>query len=139
MAPKKPQASLEPLEAQDRSIKARKSQLFEAEEAPVGPTTKPFKAYLRTTPPAQLSPVVRGVLWTVAGVVVLVFLIAMIHTRGKKSRRRNHAPPPAAAAPQAARLPAFSWPVSSSRGATGALLTVDLSATNARRGWGSRG
>jgi hypothetical protein len=104
LPPKKPQVGLEPLEAQDRSIKARKSQLFEAEETPEGPTVKPFKAYLETTPPAALSPVVRGVLWTVAGLVLLVFLIAMIHSRGTKPRRRRPATPPAA--PKTAAHPA---------------------------------
>jgi hypothetical protein len=95
MPPPKPHDGAEPLEAQDRSIKARKSQLFEAEDASDGQTIKPFKAYLLTVPAAPVSPVIKGVLWAAAGVVFLLFLAAMFigpPPKPRRARRPSTAP-----------------------------------------------
>jgi hypothetical protein len=93
----KPPAGRDPLEAQDRSIKARKTQLFEAEDglADASALGKPFKAYVLTTPAAPLSPFVKGLLWTVAGLVTLLFLVAMYHGLGSRHHHRRRRPAPA--------------------------------------------
>lgn len=66
------------VEHQDQSIKVRKSQLFEPSTQFDSPVVRPFTEYLRTTPPAPLSTTVRGVLWAVGVLVVLLFLAAML-------------------------------------------------------------
>ena len=72
-----------PSEDQDRSIKARKSQLFDdsQHEIPVV-TKKPFSEYLKTVPATPLSPSQRTIFWSIAGFIALLFLAA-IFKRGR--------------------------------------------------------
>lgn len=80
-------------EAQDRSIKARKNQLFEADEVESGPR-RSFAQALRETPAAPLDPVSRGALWAVGVVVVLLLLAAFARVGTRKPKAR---PKPVAA------------------------------------------
>jgi hypothetical protein len=90
VAAKKPQANRDPLEAQDRSIKARKTELFDAEEGPDGQETlMPFKTYVETVPPSPLSPTIKALLWTLAALVTLLFLGAVLAGRPKKRHRQS--------------------------------------------------
>ncbi len=60
-------------------------------------SSKPFSAYLRETPAEPLSTVTKTILWTVAVLVVLVFLAAIWRVTHRRSpRSRNQAAPLAA-------------------------------------------
>lgn len=85
-------------EAQDQSIKARKRQLFEEDEAVAVGSGRPFREFLRTTPAAPLSGLTRSALWAAAVVVALVLVAALYKT--------FHHPPRVAPGPprKAARL-----------------------------------
>ena len=79
---------------QEQSIKARKHQLFEAddlsgEHAP----SRSFADCLRETPAAPLSPALKAGLWVLGGVVLLLLLAAFV-----KVGNRAPKPRPAAAA-----------------------------------------
>ena len=75
---KKGPAPGEAVEQQDQSIKARKSQLFEADRDESAGTLKPFTVYLRETPAAPMSQGVKVALWALAALVVLLFLGALL-------------------------------------------------------------
>ena len=90
MDPKKPEAPPEVQEQQDQSIKARKYQLFEEHEQ-TGGAVKPFTEYVRATPPAALSPVMKAVLWGVGALVVLLFLAAFLVGRPPKHLKTRRA------------------------------------------------
>jgi hypothetical protein len=102
MAEEKPSASSsrdrEAPEQQDQSIKARKRQLFEERE-PVrdGSATQPFSVYLRATAGAPMSQGAKVVIWTLAVVVVLLFLAALFGPRPTRPR----------AGPRVSTAPAF--------------------------------
>jgi hypothetical protein len=70
---------------QEQIIKAKKQQLFEADEPVAGPL-KPFAQYVRETPAAPLSVGVKALLWGAGVVVVLILLYALI--RGPRPRAR---------------------------------------------------
>lgn len=81
MSTPKPSASRDALESQDNSIKARKSQLFEAPEAsPLG-VVRPFAEYLKEVPADPLSPGLRAGLWALAALVGLLFLASLMKGR----------------------------------------------------------
>jgi hypothetical protein len=69
---------------QEQSIRERKSLLFDDEELPpsaaeVAPVVvKPFREYLKTTPPAPLSSGVKAALYAVGGLVVLLLVAALL-------------------------------------------------------------
>ena len=70
-----------PTREQEHSIRERKQLLFEADEPITGADTvvrRPFAEYLRTTPAAPLSPMVRGSLYGVGALVLLLFLAALL-------------------------------------------------------------
>lgn len=72
---------------QEQSIKDRKALLFDQEtfeNAASGPS-KPFRLYLRETPPQPLSPGIKALLWTVAVVVLLLLLAAAIKSQRPKT------------------------------------------------------
>ena len=70
-----------PTREQQLSIRERKQLLFEADEPVVDPDAaprRPFAEYLRTTPAAPLSSATKGVLYGVGGLVLLLFLAALL-------------------------------------------------------------
>ena len=71
-------------ETQEQSIKARKSELYDAEAKPSGPRAyrKPFAVLRRETPPTPLSLGVKAILWGV-GLVVVGLLVLTFLTAGK--------------------------------------------------------
>ena len=77
--------SLDPLETQEQSIKARKRQLYEADEPVVGDggPRKSFQEYLRTTPADPLSTPLKALFWTL-GTIVIVLLAIALATGGPK-------------------------------------------------------
>ena len=80
--------ALEPNQrTQEQSIKARKHELYEADEpdGSTGPRLS-FQECLRTTPADPLSPLLKALLWTV-GTVVILLLIAALATSGAKKPR----------------------------------------------------
>ena len=84
MSSKKSPTSISiPMEDQERSIKARKNQLFDptaAEEAPA-PTKMPFAAYLKTVPATPATPGQKQAFWTVAAIVLILFLASLLSLR----------------------------------------------------------
>jgi hypothetical protein len=76
----------DPIRSQEQSIKARKSQLFDADEpvrdAGAGPR-RSFQECLKTTPADPLSTMVKALLWTV-GVVVALLLVFALATSGPR-------------------------------------------------------
>lgn len=78
-------------------MKARKAQLFEADErppeAPSGPN-RPFREYLRDTPAAPLPTWAKASLWA-AGLIVAALLVLAL--------ARMNRPRPPAASPEADR------------------------------------
>ena len=84
MSSKKPPASHSmPMEEQDRSIKARKNQLFDnpalADEP--APTKMPFAAYLKTVPATPATPAQKQAFWSLAAVVLILFLASLLSLR----------------------------------------------------------
>lgn len=76
-------------ETQEQSIKARKSQLFDAEETvQVGPrlVRRPFSVLLRETHAAPLSVGVKAILWALTIVVLALLLLTLTSVRGAKSK-----------------------------------------------------
>jgi hypothetical protein len=66
------------LPEQEHSIKAREHELFVESVAPPRPKqVKPFSLYLRETPAQPISTLAKVVLWTVGGVVLVLFLVAL--------------------------------------------------------------
>lgn len=90
MASEKPPTSNEAFEPQDQSIKSRKFQLFET-RAPEGTVVKPFTEYVKNTPPAPLSPAMKGVVWGVGALVVILLLAALFAGRAPKPKKRQTA------------------------------------------------
>ena len=86
-------ASNPPNQTQEQSIKARKHQLFGADDdqAQSGPRQS-FAELLRITPADPLSPLTKGILWVVGSLVILL-LLAAFTTVGTRTRPR---PKPAA-------------------------------------------
>jgi hypothetical protein len=84
---------------QEQSIKARKHQLFEADEPLDSGPRRPFKECLRTTPADPLSTPLKALLWTLGTVVVLllIFALAKSGTRTPKPKPVSGLVPPAAA------------------------------------------
>jgi hypothetical protein len=76
-------------EKQDRSIKARKSSLFETHEAVE--STRPFSEYVKTAPAAPLSLGVRATLIAIAVLVVALLLAAIFGAGNRRTRRRADA------------------------------------------------
>ncbi len=75
-----------PQRTQEQSIRARKHQLFESDDlADHGPRST-FPELVRQTPAAPLSPVIKGALWTV-GALVILLLIAALATSGNRKPR----------------------------------------------------
>ncbi len=83
--------------SQEQSIKERKQELF-AEEPVLVEHRESFETYLKTTPPAPLSGLARGILWAV-GVLVVLLLIAALWNgwapRPARARRAASVPGPA--------------------------------------------
>jgi hypothetical protein len=67
-------------ETQEQSIKARKHQLFEVDAPVEVGSGRPFKEFVRTTPAAPLSGLIKAALWTAGVVVVLVLAAALFKT-----------------------------------------------------------
>ena len=81
----------DPQRTQEQSIKARKNDLFEADEpvgGPVGPR-RSFQECLRTTPADPLSTLVKALLWVVGTVVILLLVAALVTGGGKKPRPKS--------------------------------------------------
>jgi hypothetical protein len=81
---------LDPHRTQEQSIKARKSQLFDADEPEVstdGPRQS-FQECLRTTPAEPLSTMVKVLLWTVGTVVILLLIVALATGGPRKPKRK---------------------------------------------------
>ena len=98
MAQEKPPGKNEGLEHQDKSIKARKFQLYEERDrdGSVG-AVKPFAEYVRQTPPAPLSPATKATLWALGVLIALLFIAALIFGGPKKVKRpRAEQPAPRA-------------------------------------------
>jgi hypothetical protein len=75
---------------EEQSIKARKHEVYEMEPQPVvGAVQKPFREYLRETPPAPLAPAVKIALWVVAVLVVLLFLASLVVPRSRPRRSQG--------------------------------------------------
>jgi hypothetical protein len=74
---------------QEQSIKARKHQLFEADE-PMGADAsgprKSFQECLRTTPAEPLSTTMKAMLWTVGSVVILLLILALATAGPRKPK-----------------------------------------------------
>ena len=64
-------------ETQEQSIKARKHELFAAEESPLGPS-KPFGQYILETPPSPLLLTDKMMLGGVAALVLLLLVVALV-------------------------------------------------------------
>lgn len=83
---------------QEQSIKARKHQLFEADDrsGEDGPR-RSFADVVRSTPAAPLSPALRATLWVVGALVILLLLAAFakVGTRKPKPRPAAHRGTPA--------------------------------------------
>jgi hypothetical protein len=92
MAPESPQPR-----SQEQSIKARKHQLFEADEPLDSGPRRSFKECLRTTPADPLSTPLKALLWTLGTIVVLLLIVALATSGGKKPKPRS----PNALAPSA--------------------------------------
>ena len=77
---------------QEQSIKARKHQLFEADDdhAHSGPRQS-FAEILRVTPADPLTPAIKGILWVV-GTLVILLLLAGFTTVGKRKPRPRPQP-----------------------------------------------
>ena len=89
MASQKPSGARAPEapEAQDQSIKARKSSLFEVKTGPAS-VNRPFGEYVREAAPAPLTPTMKAILGALAAVVALLFLASLLNSfRAKPSRR----------------------------------------------------
>jgi hypothetical protein len=91
----------DPSRTQEQSIKARKSDLFDADK-PSSTSTGPRRSFadlLKDTPADPLSPLVRALLWTL-GTVVVLLLVAALATGGPKKPRpkpvAGTTPPPVA-------------------------------------------
>ncbi len=74
--------------SQEQSIRARKHQLFESDEHPdlAGGPRRPFKECLKTTPANPLSPAIKGLLWVVGSLVILLLAAALVTSSHKKPR-----------------------------------------------------
>jgi hypothetical protein len=72
---------------QEQSIKARKHQLFEADEPleSTGPR-RSFQDCLRQTPADPLSPLLKALLWTLGTIVILLLLAALVTSGNKKPK-----------------------------------------------------
>ena len=90
MAPDPPQQR-----TQEQSIKARKHQLFEADEPLDAGPRRSFRECLRTTPATPLSPPLKALLWTTGTIVVLLLIVALATGGNKKPKPRpNNASAP---------------------------------------------
>lgn len=76
-------------EAQDQSIKARKTQLFDENPLDESLATQSFAHYLKSTPPAPLASWVRIALWALGAVVLLLFLAAIFSVRHGTARGKT--------------------------------------------------
>jgi hypothetical protein len=93
MAPEKKPAAAREREApeeQDKSIKERKSSLFEVKKAPTH-ITRPFSEYVREAPADPLSPGVKATLGVLGGVIALLFLAALLSSSRSKPARKPRA------------------------------------------------
>ena len=77
----------------DPSIKARKQQLFEADEpAPSAGSTKPFSEFLRETPADPMPGWLKAVLWSAGAVVALMLVLALLRVgRPRPTKARPQA------------------------------------------------
>lgn len=92
MASETPKPPREAMEHQDASIKVRKSQLFEKEQAATATVVRPFADYLKSTPPSPISPGIKAALWATAVLVGLLFLAALMFGRGRGPAPRHASP-----------------------------------------------
>jgi hypothetical protein len=91
--PSRPGPTREALEHQDQSIKARKSELFDARHAEPGRVVRPFAEYLRETPATPLSPGWKAGLWALGALVALLLVASLAKSVGGRSSAGR---PPAA-------------------------------------------
>jgi hypothetical protein len=78
----------DPPRTQEQSIKARKHELFEADE-PLDGSNGPrrsFQECLRTTPADPLPTLLKGLLWTIGTIVILILIVALATGGHKKPR-----------------------------------------------------
>jgi hypothetical protein len=72
----------QPPREQEQSIRARKEELYDEQPAPARPVgtepKKPFAVYVRETPAAPLSGLVKAALWAVGAVVVLLLIATLL-------------------------------------------------------------
>jgi hypothetical protein len=73
-------------QTQEQSIKARKHELYEDDEPDASGPRRSFQECLRTTPADPLPTLLKGLLWTV-GTIVILLLIAALVTGGNKKPR----------------------------------------------------
>ncbi len=70
-------------EAQDKSIKDRKQQLYERDASPVlVGSGKSFKEFLRDTPPNPLSAGMKAALFAAGAVVAVLLILALMRVAG---------------------------------------------------------
>jgi hypothetical protein len=89
-------------ETQEQSIKARKHQLFDADEPVEVGSGRSFKEFLKTTPAEPLSGLTKAALWAAGVVVVLILIAALFKSFHKPPRPATRAPAKAAVAATAA-------------------------------------
>ena len=76
---------------QEQSIKERKQELFEVDQAlqaPTGPR-RSFQDCLRETPADPLSTPLKALLWTVGTIVILLLMFALATGGNKKPKPRS--------------------------------------------------
>ena len=89
-------ASNPPDRTQEQSIKARKHQLFGADDDQARSGPRPtFAELLRVTPADPLSPLTKGILWTVGALVILLLLAAFATVATRTRARPRPRPRPA--------------------------------------------
>jgi hypothetical protein len=92
-----------PPREQEQSIRARKEQLYEEDEAPkaeaAAKATKPFEVYLREVPATPLSATTKLILWSVGAVVVLLLIVTLLRTTGRQPTAPRKAEAPLRPAP----------------------------------------
>jgi len=90
-------------ETQEQSIKARKKELYVEEQRVESGPRKEFREYLRETPAVPLSKNVKLMLWGSAAPVVLLFLGALLTSKGSTAK-----PPSETVLPPSLQPPALS-------------------------------
>ncbi len=120
-----------PQASQEQSIKERKRELF-AEEPVLVEHRESFETYLKTTPPAPMSGLARGILWAVGVLVVLLLIAALAADKSPRAGRPARAKK-AASSPGPAPRPAIAL------GATGPGGAREPVPATPERTWGAAG